>query len=112
MVEVPWNQRGGSFRYSPDYVALYKPETDFVSQISSAAPLSQSESGGSDSVCGKNVYVLKVRFKKQKLKEGLGGGSKKSELDLYLNEAALEESVLVICTRSIMYDHFLTLLFY
>ena len=95
-----------------DYVVMYKPDSNSVSNISSAAPLSQSESGASDFVCGKNVSVLKARFKKQKLEEGLGGGSKKSELDLYLNEAALEESVLVICTRSIMYDHFLTLLFY
>ena len=50
-----------------DYVGLYKPLTDFVSQIFSAEPLSQSESGASDSVYGKNISVLKARFKKQKL---------------------------------------------
>ena len=54
-----------------DYIALYKPATNFVSHISLAEPLSQSKSGTSDSVCKKNVSILKACFKKQKLEKGL-----------------------------------------
>ena len=75
-----------------DYAAFYKPVNESASQscLSNSRSLSQSESGAGVHAFGTSVSVLKSKFKKFKMEEGIGG-SKKNDPDLYLNEAIIEE---------------------
>ena len=75
--------------FRSDYVACYG-EIDSASQES----VSQSSVSAS-SISVKPVSVFKARFKQHQLECGIGG-SKKSDLDLYLTESLLEDGELDI----------------
>ncbi|XP_050214084.1 zinc finger BED domain-containing protein RICESLEEPER 2-like [Mercurialis annua] len=69
-----------------DYMMVYTPRTDFNSRSNfSVETISQSSV-----VSSQPMSMLKAKFKQQKFETGLVG-SKKSELELYLNEAIVEE---------------------
>ena len=74
------------FELFEDYVIVYGQSME----ASQFAMVGKSESVSTFIISSKPVSVLKARFKKHKAKTGYGG-SKKSNLEIYLNEAVLEE---------------------
>ena len=72
-----------------DYVSLYTPASgESASQPTTLSP--SDNSMGADAASGPKISMLKAKFKKQKLEFGLGG-SKRSELDIYLGEELFED---------------------
>lgn len=69
-----------------DYVSVYGQSVE----ASQSAPVGQFESVSASTISFKPVLVLKSRFKKHKV-DTRYGGSKKSDLEIYLNESVLEE---------------------
>ena len=69
-----------------EYSSLYKPAADSSSQTCLPIDVSDSVS----TTAGNSISLLKARFKKHKQQLGLGG-SKKSEIEIYLSETVLEE---------------------
>ena len=69
-----------------DYTSLYKPATHTFSET--ALPIDACEPA--EVTIGKSTSLLKARFKKHKQELGIGG-SKQSEIDIYLSESVLEE---------------------
>ena len=69
-----------------DYSTSVKPASQPYSQ--SGLSIGVSEPASSES--GQSMNLLKARFKKQKLELGIGG-SKQTELDVYLSETIIEE---------------------
>ena len=69
-----------------DYSASVKPHTQACSKSGLSIAVSKPDAYES----GKSMNLLKARFKKQKLELGIGG-SKQTELDVYLSESIIEE---------------------
>ena len=74
------------FKLFKDYVIIYRKSME----ASQFAMVGQSESISTAIISSKPVSVLKAQFKKHKAETGYGG-SKKSDLEIYLNEVILEE---------------------
>ena len=81
--------RGNMVELFLDYVGTYGQSTT-QSEIIPYANFSQSQSIFASTNTKISSSVLKERFKKYKSDIGLGG-SKKSDLDLYLSELVIEE---------------------
>ena len=69
-----------------EYKNLYYPENKTLSESS------HSHATDSEGSIKNPISVLKTRFKKQKMESG-SSGFKRSELEVYLNEAILEDKI-------------------
>ena len=82
------------FELFDDYKAMYTSTTESGSdiQIQSATHVDIAHSSPDiiSGSFGRQLSVLKAKFKKHKLESGLGG-SKQSELEMYLSEAVIED---------------------
>ena len=74
------------FELFEDYIIVYGQSVE-ASQFSMVG---QSEFFSASTISFKPISLIKARFKKHKAETGYGG-SKKSDLEIYLNEAVLEE---------------------
>ena len=98
-LEKIYGQSIGGSLFSTVKFAVYELFDDYVALYASTAPTNSATqtctlSASSETViaatCTSKVSMLKAEFKKQKEMFGIGG-SKRSELDIYLSESTLEE---------------------
>ena len=98
-LEKIYGQSIGGSLFSTIKFAVYELFDDYVALYASTAPTNSATqtctlSASSETViaatCTSKVSMLKAEFKKQKEMFGIGG-SKRSELDIYLSESTLEE---------------------